>query len=71
MKLTPEEIENLTADPAKQYLPMPSLAELDYALHLIHKRKPIDAWYLRRRLKWLVRMMNKEYDVQWQTPWDK
>ena len=71
MKLTPEEIERLTADPAKQELPMPSLAELDYALTLIRKRYPVDVWYLRRRLKWLVRKMNKHYDIQWKTPWDK
>ena len=71
MRLSEEDIAELTADPRAVYLPMPSLAELDYAITLIRKRYPVDAWYLRRRLKWLVKVMNKEYKIGWTTPWDK
>jgi hypothetical protein len=71
VKLSDEDIAELTADPRSVYLPMPSLAELDYAITLIHKEHPVDAWYLRRRLKWLVKVMNKEYKLGWTTPWDK
>jgi hypothetical protein len=69
--LTQEEIEELTADPRAYRLPMPSLAELAFALRLIRKRHPVEAWYLRRRLKWLIKVMNKEYNLRWTTPWDK
>jgi hypothetical protein len=71
VKLTPEDIEALTADPAKQELPMPSLAELDHALKLLRKRYPVDTWYLRRRLKWLCRKMDRHYDVKWTVPWGR
>lgn len=50
---------------------MPSLVEIDYAMWLLRKRYTIDVWFLRRRLKWLVRLMDKHYDIKWQTPWDK
>jgi hypothetical protein len=70
MKLTPEEIEQLTADPVKADLGMPTLEELDYALKLLSRRYGGEAFLARRKLKWIVRKMNKHYDVQWKTPWD-
>ena len=68
MKLSMDDIERLTPDNDKTELGMPTLAELDYALTLIRKRYPVDAYYLRRRLKWIVRMMDKHYDIKWTTP---
>lgn len=69
MRLTQEDIDALTPTLDSQRLGMPSLQELDYALSLIMKRYPVDAWYLRRRLKWLVRRMDKHYGIKWTTPW--
>ena len=73
MKLTPEEIDSLTADPAKVYLPMPTLEELDEAIWLLHKRYTIDCIMTRRYLKKLVKRMNKHYDMEWTVPasWNK
>jgi hypothetical protein len=68
VKLSPEDIEALTADPAKAHLPMPSLEELDHALFLIQKRYPVEARFLRRKLKWLVGRMDKHYGVKWTLP---
>ena len=71
MRLSPEDIEALTADPWKHELPMPSLEEISHSLFLLKKQYPVDTWVLKRRLKWLVKKMNKHYDVKWTTPWDK
>ena len=54
MKLSEADIEALTADPTKVDLPMPTLAELDYALHLLKKRYRADTFFARRHLKWIV-----------------
>lgn len=71
MRLSPEDIEALTADPVKVELGMPSLEELDHALFLLKKRYPVDTWYLRRQLKWLCKKMDKHYDIKWTTAWDQ
>ena len=68
MKLSPEDIESLTADPAKHELGMPTLEELDQAIFLLQKQYPVDARYLRRQLKWLCKKMDKHYDVKWTAP---
>jgi len=70
MKLSQADIEALTADPSTVELGMPTLAELDHAVFLLRKRYPVDSWYLRRQLKWVVKKMNKHYDVKWTTPWE-
>lgn len=71
MKLSQADIQFLTADPVKIELGMPSLEELDHALWLIRKRYPVEAWQLRRKLKWLCRKMDEHYDVKWTTSWEK
>ena len=68
MKLSPEDIEALTADPDKVELGMPSLGELDHALWLLRKRYPVDTWQLRRKLKWLCKKMDEHYDIKWTQP---
>jgi hypothetical protein len=70
-KLTDEEYDSLIAEPYKADAGTPTLDELDFALSLMMKRYTLEAWYLRRRLKWLVKMMDKHYGVKWTTPWDK
>jgi len=69
MKISEEDFTGLNPSPDKYQTGMPSLEEIDYAISLIMKRYPVDAWYLRRRLKWLVRKVDKHYDIQWTTPW--
>ena len=71
MKLTEADIAALTADPDKWEVGMPTLEELDYALTLLKKRYYVDTFFARRTLKWIVRKMNKHYDIEWTTPWDK
>ena len=66
MKLSMQDIEGLT--PGKTEIGMPTLAELDYAITLLHKRYPVDAWNLRRKLRWLTKMMDKHYDIKWTAP---
>jgi hypothetical protein len=67
-----EDIERLTPDNAKTEIGMPTLAELDYALTLLRKKYRIDVFYARRKLKWIVKKMNKHYDLQWTVPdWGK
>lgn len=68
MKLSLEDIERVTPDNAKIETGMPTLGELDHALTLIRKQYPVDVWILRRRLKWLVRKMNKHYNIVWTKP---
>ena len=63
-----EDIERLTPDNAKTELGMPTLAELDYALTLLRKQYRFDTWSIRRKLKWIVKKMNKHYDIEWTYP---
>ena len=71
MRLTPEDIEALTSDPVKHVLGTPSLYEIAHAITLLRKRHWFECFVLKRRLKWLVRQMDKHYDVKWTTPWDR
>jgi hypothetical protein len=68
VKLSAEDIEGLTADPSKYEIAMPTLAELDYALTLLQKEYRIDVFFIRRNLKWIVKKMNKHYNVEWTVP---
>ena len=47
----------------------PSVYDLEEQLEALKKRFPVDVWYVRRQLKWLMKKSYKEMGVVQKNPW--
>jgi hypothetical protein len=66
---TEAEVEDLLHQAENRALPTPSIYDLEAFLKKLQKRHPVEVWWLRHYLKWLMKKCHKNFDVDMKNPY--
>lgn len=67
--LNDSDVEMILDEVDNRALATPSIYELEAFIEKLHRKYPVDCWVLRRHLKWLMKKVYKEYDIQMRNPY--
>ena len=67
VKLGDIDVESILAE--RQVLPTPSIFDLDALLGKLRKRHPVEVWWLRHYLTWLMKKCSKELEIDMLNPY--